>query len=186
MADVLVCWIGNTDLKAAVGDPAAGLGPIGRAVAARPFDAVHLLSDYPDSRSAPYAVWLRTQTSAPVRVRAEPLSGPTRFGEIYEAAVRGVTEALEAAGPGARLAFHLSPGTPAMAAVWILLAKTRFPAELIESSPQEGVVTASVPFDLSADFLPDLLRRPDRELERLSQGLPPEAPEFADILHRSP
>src|SRR5581483_8539743 len=85
---------------------------------------------------------------------------------------------------GLDLVLHLSPGTPAMAAVWIILAKTRFPAKLIESSRQHGIRTASVPFEISADFLPDLLRRPDEELERLSAGLPPEAPEFADIVHR--
>ena len=73
-----------------------------------------------------------------------------------------------------------------MAAVWIILAKTRFPATMIESSREHGVRTASVPFDISADFLPDLLRQPDRELERLSAGLPPEAPEFDAIVHRSP
>jgi len=72
-----------------------------------------------------------------------------------------------------------------MAAVWIILAKTRFPAELIESSKEHGVRTASVPFDISADFIPDLLRRPDERLERLSAGLPPEAPEFSDIIYRS-
>jgi transcriptional regulator with PAS, ATPase and Fis domain len=42
-----------------------------------------------------------------------------------------------------------------------------------------------VPFDISADFIPDLLRRPDDTLERLSAGLPPEAPEFSSIIHRS-
>ena len=57
-----------------------------------------------------------------------------------------------------RLVSVLSPGTPAMAAVWIILSKTRFPAELIESSPKHGVRTASVPFDISAEFIPDLLR----------------------------
>ncbi len=62
--------------------------------------------------------------------------------------------------PATGSTFHLSPGTPAMAAVWIILAKTRFPAELIESSIQHGVRTASIPFDISADFLPDLLRPP--------------------------
>ena len=40
------------------------------------------------------------------------------------------------------------------------------------------------PSDISAEFLPDLLRRPDRELERLSAGLPPEAPEFDTVIHR--
>lgn len=132
MADVLVCWLGNTDLKAAEGEPAAGLGPIGQAVTQRSFDAVQLLSDYPEVRSGRYAAWLRPQTSAQIHVRSELLSGPTQFGEIHQAAVRGVSEALERAGPGAHLAFHLSPGTPAMAAVWILLAKTSFPAELIK------------------------------------------------------
>ena len=32
--------------------------------------------------------------------------------------------------------YTTQPGTPAMAAVWIILGKTRFPAEFIESSAQ--------------------------------------------------
>ncbi len=51
-----------------------------------------------------------------------------------------------------------------MAAVWIILGKTRFPAELIESSREHGVRTASVPFDISAEFVPDLLRSQDDRL----------------------
>ncbi len=113
------------------------------------------------------------------------LSGPTQFGEIYEVAVRVVTESLVRYGKDSELTFHLSPGTPAMTAVWIILAKTRFPGELIESSLKHGVRTASVPFDMSAEFIPDLLRGSDERLEKLAAGLPPEAPEFADIIHRS-
>ena len=45
--------------------------------------------------------------------------------------------------------------------------------------------TTSVPFDISADFLPDLLRKPDRNLEKMAAGLPKEAPEFEDIVYRS-
>ena len=73
-----------------------------------------------------------------------------------------------------------------MAAVWVILAKTRFfPATIIESSEKHGVREVSVPFDISAEFLADLLRQPDRELERLSAGLPPQAAAFDDIIHRS-
>jgi transcriptional regulator with PAS, ATPase and Fis domain len=72
-----------------------------------------------------------------------------------------------------------------MAAVWIILAKTRFPAELIESSIQHGVHTVSVPFQIAADFIPDLLRRPDDELTRLTAGLPPAAPAFDAIIYQS-
>ncbi len=115
----------------------------------------------------------------------ESLSGPTQFGEIYEAAVRTCVAAVEGRRSDVALTLHLSPGTPAMAAVWIILAKTRFPAELIESSRQHGVRTASVPFDISADYIPDLLRSQDERLRRLSAASVREAPQFADILHRS-
>ncbi len=73
-----------------------------------------------------------------------------------------------------------------MAAVWIILAKTRFPAELIESSREYGVQTASVPFDISAEFLPDLLRKPDAQLRSASAEKPTESASFANILYRSP
>src|SRR5215469_17757541 len=48
-----------------------------------------------------------------------------------------------------------------------------------------GLKRASVPFDLAADFIPDLLRSSDRKLEAASASPAPEAPEYADIIHRS-
>jgi len=166
-------------------ETAIGLGPIAQAMGARSFDEVVLLSNYPKADAEPYVRWLTPRTSSRIRIEHRKLSGPTEFGEIYAAAVEVLGRVVERRPGGVNLTFHLSPGTPAMAAVWIILAKTRFPAELIESSRQHGVRTASVPFDISAEFLPDLLRQPDRELERLSAGLPPDAPEFDEIVHRS-
>ena len=185
MARILISWIGRADLRAPGEEPLAGEGPVAQALSARAYDAAVLISDYPEREAAPFVEWLRPRTGAAVTVCHEPLSGPTDFGEIHEAAVRVVSGSLDHHGADAELTFHLSPGTPAMAAVWIILAKTRFPAELIESSPEHGVCTASVPFDISAEFIPDLLRGPDERLEKLTAGLPPEAPEFADIIHRS-
>jgi transcriptional regulator with PAS, ATPase and Fis domain len=144
------------------------------------------LSDHRIGVTHKYAEWLKGHGATTVDIRSVTLSSPTEFGEIYQRAVEAVEWVRKAQGPDASLSFHLSPGTPAMAAVWIILAKTRFPAELIESSREHGVRTTSVPFDLAADFLPDLLRRPDEELERLSAGLPPPAPAFSNIIHRSP
>ena len=185
MPRVLVSWIGHADLRAVEASAEAGVGPVAQALAAGRFDAAFLLTDY-GAEADDCVRWLDARAEgAEVCLVREALTGPTEFGEIYAAAVRACEWAL-AAHRDAEFTFHLSPGTPAMAAVWIILAKTRFPAALIESSRQHGVRTASVPFDISADFLPDLLRRPDRELERLSAGLPPEAPEFDAIVHRSP
>jgi len=185
MRNILVCWIGHTDLKAVNKAEKIGLGPLAQAAVARSFDEIALLSDYPKAQVSKYLAWLKDHSPAKVTAYYEKLSGPTQFGEIHEAAVRTISDVLKRCGAEVQLTFHLSPGTPAMAAVWIILAKTRFPGELIESSLQHGVQTASVPFDISAEFIPDLLRRPDRELERLSAGLPPEAPEFSDIIYRS-
>jgi transcriptional regulator with PAS, ATPase and Fis domain len=162
-----------------------GIGPIAQALEARVFDQAYLLSDYEERIVAPYVKWLRSRTATCIEVLYEKLSGPTQFGEIHEAAVRGIQRALGKHAHDIKLTFHLSPGTPAMAAVWILLGKTRFPAELIESSRGQGVRTVSVPFDISADFIPDLLREQGERLRQGSAAEPPEAPEFADIVHRS-
>ncbi|HEY8375717.1 MAG TPA: sigma 54-interacting transcriptional regulator [Nannocystis sp.] len=180
---VLVAWIGVTDLRAPTEPDKVGSGPIGQAVDTRAFDRVDLLTDFPAAQYAPYLEWLRARTRAPVYLHPVTLSSPTHFGEIYAAAV-AVLDPL-ARHPGTRFTFHLSPGTPAMAAIWVILGKTRYPAELIESSRQHGVRTASVPFEISAELVPDLLRRSDADLQRKSAASSPAAPAFADILHRS-
>lgn len=184
MKKILVCWIGNTDLDAPEKSSRQGLGPIAQAAVTKSYDEIVLLSDYSKDRVSGYIKWMEPQIPSHISVRYHSLSGPTQFGEIYEAAVYTVSEVLEHHGD-VRLTFHLSPGTPAMAAVWILLAKTRFPAELIESSKEQGVKTAEVPFDISAEFIPSFMHRTDERLEKLSIGLPPDAPEFDNIIHRS-
>lgn len=180
-----MAWIGHTDLRAPAESNVVGVGPIAQALGGRSFDEAFLLSDHDDRTVRPYSRWLGGRSSVHIEVVREKLSGPTQFGEIYEAAVRGIEHALAARRGEASLSFHLSPGTPAMAAVWIILGKTRFPAELIESSREHGVRTASVPFDLSAEFLPDLLRQPDERLRQASGAETPQGSEFADIIHKS-
>ncbi len=185
MKRVLASWIGFTDIRASKGSEKDGLGPIGQAIKAMDFGEVCLVSDLPAVETDRYVNWLRTLTTTTIVLYAEKLTGPTQFSEIYEVATRAITNIRSRHGKDITLSFHLSPGTPAMAAVWIILAKTRFPARLIESSIQEGVKTVSFPFDISAEFIPDLLRHEDNRLEQLAEGLPPEAPEFAHLVHRS-
>jgi len=184
--NILVSWLGQTDLNAASGDERAGLGPVGQAVTERSFDLIVLLSNYPKSESANYVAWIEGHTKAAVELNLIELSGPTNFGEIYQAVTKKISALLAKHGDSTRLTFHLSPGTPAMSAVWIIVAKTRYGAELIESSKQQGVRTANIPFDISAEFVPEIYRRADQDLARLSAGAPEEAPEFSDIIHRSP
>jgi DNA-binding NtrC family response regulator len=183
MSKVLISWVGRTDLQAAKGKPEAGDGPVGQAIKTIEFDEINLLCNYAKTESDKYLNWARKRTKAKIVSHQIKLTGPTNFGEIYEAAVKVITEVLKRLGSeNAELTFHLSPGTPAMSAVFVLLSKTRFPAELIQTSREKGLERASVPFEIGAEYIPDLLRRPDEEMQRLSAGLSLEAPEFDQII----
>lgn len=181
---ILFAWIGLTDLRAADKQQEAGLGPIGQVVNIRHYDRILLLNNFEDVKSAKYRDWLKDQTSTPFDIKGAKLSSPTEFGEIYQKAIENILE-IKAKYPDSILTFHLSPGTPAMAAVWVILAKTRFPAELIESSREAGVRTVSVPFEITAEFIPDLMRQSDEHLEKSSNKLSI-ASEFKDIIYQSP
>ncbi len=178
---LLITWIGRTDLKAAAGEPEAGQGPISQGVRAGCYDAVHLLSDFSADESNTYVKWLIPQTTATIHLHTAKLSSPIDFAEIYECVVE-VLETIDRR--STRLTYHLSPGTPAMASVWILLAKTLYPARLIQSSSHSGVQEADIPFDIAAEFIPKLLRRSDKKLTSLAQGTPDEGAEFENIIHR--
>ena len=182
--NVLVSWVGQTDLNASQGKD-VGAGPVAQVVTNREYDLIVLLSNYPKQETAAYIQWLEPQVSTTIEIQLVELSGPTNFGEIYEVVTRRVRNIQKDYGTETRLTYHLSPGTPAMAAVWIIVAKTRYAAELIESSQKYGVRTANIPFDISAEFIPELLKRPDNDVSRLSAGLAEVAPAFEQIIHQS-
>ena len=68
-------------------------------------------------------------------------------------------------GRDAEFFFHLSPGTPPMAVIWILVGTTER-AELLQSSKERGVQTVRVPFQIAAEFIPAMVQRADTDLER--------------------
>ena len=181
---ILICWIGKYDLEAINGIESDWIGPIAQAVAWGGFEQVVLLSSWNKAVSGKYVTWLKGRYPWQISLKLQTLSKPTAFGEIYQAVVKEVSALQEEHGKDVELTFHLTGCTPAMSAVWIIAAKTRFPAQLIESS-EKGVQPASVPFDISAEFIPDLMRLPDRKLEKMADGRPDEAAQFDDILYRS-
>lgn len=182
---VLFAWIGKTDLRASQGELGDGLGPIGQAVSKRTVTHVALISNYKKEEEKHFIDWLKGKTPVTILKYHVELTSPTDFKEIYEAATNTINDVKRKLGSKElQSIYHLSPGTPAMAAVWMLLSKTSHPAELIESSPEQGVKTVSLPFDISADYVPDILKPADDEMLKLSQCLPPESPEFGAIIHR--
>jgi DNA-binding NtrC family response regulator len=188
MKNILVSWIGQTDLNAASGETKAGEGPIGQALSKLRIDLaeINLLCNYPKDKADKYLKWVKKRTGVKIKSHAVTLDAPTNFNEIYVAVIEIVERILQTLGRDeTQLIFHLSPGTPAMAAVFVLLSKTRFPALLIQTSIFKGLEWVSIPLDLSADYLNDVLRPTDDRAETLSEGASPEAAEFGDIQRTS-
>ena len=183
MRRILFSWIGNTDLKASEGQLPEGDGPISQAVVGSIYDEIHLLSDTSKDRAEAFKKWLGAMTTGGIKLHMVKLSSPTNYREIYERAVAAIEGVKK---PGDSLTFHLSPGTPAMGAIWLLLGKSVYPANLIQSSREQGLQEADVPFDIAAEFIPQLLQRSDERLTSLAQGGAGDRKGFADIIHRSP
>ena len=145
---VLASWVGGNDLKAVAG---AEAGPILATLNTVAVDSVELLCSYPAERVEPYLAWLCEQVDVPITAHYVSLSSPVHFGEIYQAASQHLKRLSTSAN---QLSILLSPGTPAMQAVWILLGKTRYPATFYQSSLEQGVQQVEVPFEIAAEYVP--------------------------------
>lgn len=179
--NILFAWIGRQDLDA---EKNGREGPILHALLQRPFQEARLLADWPEAEVSEYLGWLKLKApAARIHCRPSPLSQPNAFSEIYRHASEAIVEVVGSAPSPPELTFHLSPGTPVMASVWLLLATSRFPAELVESSAME-LRTVDTPFNLPAEILPDLLREPDRRLAAANAERPGTAATFGEINYR--
>lgn len=181
----LISWIGETDHRAAEGVLAGGIGPIATAVQSEHFDRVHLLTNYPHDRSNRYCEWLESLTSHPrVDLQCISLCSPIDHAAIYRE-VTAELKYLQLPSENVQTTFHLSPGTPAMATIWVLLAKSRFPARLIQTTAGGELLDANVDFDLAGDFLPEFLQRSDERVNRLVDPPRVASKAFAGIVHNS-
>lgn len=170
---VLVSWIGRHDIN---GLGSTSPGPLADCIAAIKPDHLQLLFNYPSADVEPYLSWLKSDFQGTIKAVHVPLSSPVNFGEIYQAAYKQL-EQVSGKHPSP-ISILLSPGTPAMQAVWILLGKTRYPAIFYQATLEEGVRQADIPFEISAEYLP-----------RMTQVDPFQAPinaAFDDIVTQNP
>lgn len=180
MEQILTSWIGGHDLISLDAE-GSDRGPIISTLKAQAFDRVELLYNYPSSDVEPYLSWLAEQVSTPVNARFVDLSSPIHFGEIYQSANSLLAE-VESQGTTSALNILLSPGTPAMQAVWILLSKTRYPATFWQSSKERGVEEAVVPFDIAAEYIPTADKIDANTIARLASAEVPVDAAFNDII----
>lgn len=177
---ILFAWMGGHDLGASERDED---GPISSALNHASFERCVLLNNYSDERGQKYVEWLNDRTPSTLEYMYVAIESPIDFDEIYRNVSRIINQVLAQHEGAAELTFHLSPGTPAMAAVWIILSKSRFPASLIQTY-ENKLIEVALPFEMSAEYVGDLLRRSDNELIRSSQGFPKIDSAFDDIIYR--
>lgn len=196
---ILVTWIGHNDLKAmaATSSPsarklvaetinaeidenaAASSGPVKALLDKEKFKQIHLLSNYGAEVNKKFVSWLKKRCVT----HDVKLTNPSDHGQILDA-VKPVMASLEL-GTDDELCFHLSPGTPSMAAIWILLGKSQYPATLFQTH-YEKVWQTEIPFDITTDVLPQLLREPDRLWQHLATKNPQEIRGFEGIVGKGP
>lgn len=195
---VLSTWLGHNDLRAMSATLPASRresilsviggeakqdedGPIRSLLNRESFDRVFLLSNFDPQWSKHYVKWL----GANAKVIQADIVSPTDYESIFRVA-DGFLQRLRDDGvlQSHELAFHLSPGSPAMAAVWLLLGKSKYPANFYQTYKGKAWKT-DVPFDLAVDFLPDLYAHPDIHLQHLAAKSPGEIAGFEGIVGSS-
>ncbi|MBC8946990.1 ATPase AAA [Xenorhabdus indica] len=181
----LVSWIGGNDLKAtgSTGADGQALGPIAATLTAQAFDAVELLYNYPEDQVRSYLAWLQELVTTPICAHAISLSSPVNFGEIYVQANQQLSKLTV---EGCELSILLSPGTPAMQAVWILLGKTHYPCQFYQSSLEQGVQQVDIPFEVSAEYLPAAKSIDSAKISQLAEASAPINAAFDNIVTRNP
>ena len=158
MNKALVSWIGQTDLNAALRNESGNPGPVAGALSERSFDRAVLLCNYPEERLKEFLSWLVGRCGEDVRIdsRSVSLSNPTDYTEIYEAVIPVLRELKGKPDSDTDLTFHLSPGTPTMTAILVLLGKTIYPGRFVQTHAGQ-VVHTDIPFDIMVDVAPRIL-----------------------------
>lgn len=201
MADrkrTLASWIGHADLAALASTldtdqrdrlmkvlggstrTGTGDGPVRTLTMQETFDAIHLLSNYPAWIGRTFAKWIGKKTI----VHEVELHDPTDYKQIFRLSDEVLARICEPDPTKVDLCIHLSPGTPAMTAIWVLLGKSRYPARFFQTHGGRAWQT-EIPFDLVVDFIPGLLRGSDANLVGLASKAPGEISGFESILGNS-
>ncbi|MEY8200161.1 MAG: sigma 54-interacting transcriptional regulator [Colwellia sp.] len=177
MERILVAWIGGLDIDEGL---LGKSGPVHATLDFSAFTQAHLLYNYAakDKDASSYVSWLKKQPVAKnTRLKSyyTPLTTPQDFGEIYQASEK-LLASIQKQNPKAKITLQITPGTPAMQAVWILLGKTKFQVEFLQSSREQGVQPVNIPFEISAEL------QTGQKLKDLAQASVPTHAAFENII----
>ena len=175
--EILFTWIGTADYNASHSDSLDRPGPVLQALKTEKFDKVILIQNVvynngkgSDEKADEFLNWLKSKSSSEIELVKVQISNPTDIDTIYKASEEVILKAFESHGRDENLTFHLSPGTWAMSSVWYILSETKYPARLIQSSPEAGVQEVNIPFEISAERLSANHKAQNKNITRIASA----------------
>ncbi|MGO1297138.1 MAG: sigma-54 interaction domain-containing protein [Vibrio sp.] len=149
----LLSWLGRTDLDRAKDDRLASIATI--ALRGSVLDEVIILASTWEDEWHDYKDWLkkkltlagRSKTSVVIqRVR---LHSPIDYSSITKVMHKQLDTVYSNSD---KVYLNLTSGTPAMAAVSVLLGKGRVKCQLVQTSPQGQIIEVDIPIDFAAEY----------------------------------
>lgn len=140
-----------------------GPGPIKALVDQVEFDEINLLSDKDPTLAKKFAEWIGPKA----KIHTVKLKSPVDYASIFESVDSVLGNVIAKMLGKYVLSIHLSPGTPAMTAVWVLLGKSRYPATFYQTYRGE-VIPTTIPFDLLVDYIPTVLYASDQLIQNVN------------------
>jgi transcriptional regulator with PAS, ATPase and Fis domain len=195
--NILISWIGDTDFRTLLNDkdkqvvdllkgelrkaefaPKDG-GPVKTMLKSKKFDKIYLLSNRSKELTSAYIDTLDSKLNVEFILKA--FENPSDYKEVYTA----TSDALEFVFKNTdkhshELSILLSPGTPAMAAIWVLLGKTNFPAKFWQTWNGNATET-EIPFDITLDVVSEVINRADGVFKHLLESAPADIAGFEAI-----
>jgi len=167
--DVLLTWVGSRDplwVNPRTGEREPG--PILSLLKVRPFDAVYLLlnfsrvEDFPRRATAVLRACELHFPSMKMKQKPVELISVTDYREIFRVTNHVCQKILEEEGrEGREYWVYLSPGTPQMQTVWVLLVQSGLlPARMIQTTPPDLLAPGAPPWrqvDLSLPDFPQVV-----------------------------
>jgi len=184
----LVAWIGRQDLEGATVEPPTG--PIVDFLRVYRDVESLLLSDWAEAERIAYVKHVEGIVIGRMEVRPVRLGDPTDYLGVYRYADSVLSEVAKRFHLD-EIAVHTSPGTGTMAAVWVLLAKTKyegvrlFKSWIDKKSGAARVAELHIPFSLSLEMLPQIAARRAELLQADGQPQLPSTNAFDAIVRRS-
>ncbi len=189
MKSIFFSWIGDHDLNFVSKNGTNGpIIALFESEFKNDFDEIHLLHDHHRRDDAEkYMEYIKKNFKYKKHFHYCDLKDPANYNEIYKH-VKGIIE--ETIGGSAKnefqFHFHTSPGTSQMSSIWLLLAKTIYPAVLYQSYYNQSANTqhvriADIPFNIDMEYLPDLKKAADERLIKNWDNMP----EFKAIKYKS-